>query len=515
MRGMRDCTEGNIWMYKIITCIVCYDELFHFKEDLYYDYPKPRLVPRNGSLYYQSTDKFIPYIGNDDAMADVCKSLSSEKCDKWKNCCKAAMDCCERHQKMNISSSEHVGPRCPRGWDGLSCFMDTDNGTTAYSQCPSYMEYFDTNAYAVKTCHSNGSWYRHPYTGLTWTNYTTCTNIPEQSPLIYTGIITYSVSLVFLMSACSIFLLIKQLRCQQRIKIHFSFFLSLIMQSIMVIVLNKVVFEDHILKGKESIMSKNSAKCKVIVAFLHYATSATFFWMMCEALFLHRCVTIKAFKPPRNLGLFYCIGWGLPWVLVSVWIGIRESFESYNYKCWVHPTAGIRWIISAPQIICLFINLALLIHIFYFLTHGLQVQPNEPSKFRKILHASFMLIPLFGIPWILEIYRSSSDNVNYYTNLVSRIIQGSQVQTYLKQYFNKTCPDCLKRPKQRTFSISSVGTATYHVSQPATPIKNFPNESEGIPHEVFSFAPSKVRFSLQDENRESILPEMVPLNQTI
>jgi len=88
--------------------------------------------------------------------------------EKWKSCCKAAMDCC--HQMLGFTESRDVGNQnkffkrfgqqiysaasqpnvtssiskfCPPTWDGWTCWPQTSSNEVALAQCPHFI-YFET-----------------------------------------------------------------------------------------------------------------------------------------------------------------------------------------------------------------------------------------------------------------------------------------------------------------------------------------------------------------------------------
>ncbi|KAI8515962.1 hypothetical protein Bbelb_067750, partial [Branchiostoma belcheri] len=69
---------------------------------------------------------------------------------------------------------EGEGVFCNRTWDGWGCWGDTPAGTEAELNCPDFFSDFDTSLRASKKCMRDGSWYRHPESNRSWSNYTIC-----------------------------------------------------------------------------------------------------------------------------------------------------------------------------------------------------------------------------------------------------------------------------------------------------------------------------------------------------
>ncbi|GFY41591.1 calcitonin receptor [Trichonephila inaurata madagascariensis] len=74
---------------------------------------------------------------------------------------------------------------CPRTFDGWGCWNDTLAGKTAYIPCPQFITGFLPERSAHKECNPDGSWYRHPDTNRTWSNYTTCVDKEDLTPLTF------------------------------------------------------------------------------------------------------------------------------------------------------------------------------------------------------------------------------------------------------------------------------------------------------------------------------------------
>lgn len=84
--------------------------------------------------------------------------------EKWKSCCTAAVDCCNRmlgldEEEKNEVVSDSIDQDystalshnfsssslyfCPSTWDGWTCWKNTGSNQVAHTQCPHYI-YFET-----------------------------------------------------------------------------------------------------------------------------------------------------------------------------------------------------------------------------------------------------------------------------------------------------------------------------------------------------------------------------------
>ena len=64
---------------------------------------------------------------------------------------------------------------CPVIFDSWSCFNSTPSGSIQTEPCPefAYLKY-SSSRLATKYCDPSGSWWVHPATNRTWSNYTPC-----------------------------------------------------------------------------------------------------------------------------------------------------------------------------------------------------------------------------------------------------------------------------------------------------------------------------------------------------
>ncbi|WAQ94301.1 CALRL-like protein [Mya arenaria] len=107
-------------------------------------------------------------------------------------------------------------------------------------------------AYAYKDCTENGTWWVNPVTGSEWTNYTTCVPKQDFHTVVYVGLACNILSLLLLIPACSIFLGIRQLRLQKRIKLHICLFISFIFASLVTVTWDVAVYLDRLQNEREN-----------------------------------------------------------------------------------------------------------------------------------------------------------------------------------------------------------------------------------------------------------------------
>ncbi|MGH0135102.1 UNVERIFIED_CONTAM: hypothetical protein FKN15_019509 [Acipenser sinensis] len=106
------------------------------------------------------------------------------------------------------------GPYCNRTWDGWLCWDDSPAGTYTSQNCPNYFPDFDSTEKATKFCDETGSWFRHPESNRTWSNYTLCIayttdKLKMAYILYYMAIVGHALSIASLLISLGIFFYFK------------------------------------------------------------------------------------------------------------------------------------------------------------------------------------------------------------------------------------------------------------------------------------------------------------------
>lgn len=441
-----------VFLFKLYTCAMCYKYLFHAGNELVPHKKQPwKLGPIPGSSSYRSDLLFEADITNQTVRDLVCSTLNGENCSRWTDCCHAARSCCEAQlatPRRNISQGEF----CPRTWDGYGCFGDTLPGQRVEIPCPRYVDHASAEARAYKDCTENGTWWKDPTTNSEWTNYSTCIATQDYKTVVYVALACNILSLVLLIPACGIFLYIRQLRTQKRIKLHLCLFLSFIITSLITILWDFLVYMNRLENEKDNtLMHKNTAGCKLLYVLGRYIGTANFVWMFCEGFYLHRLI-VHAFTVPKSLIPYYICGWVVSWIPVTVYSIIRATNDVFNQSCWVNHIGNYEWIMYTPNLLCIAANVLFLGNILRILCSKLQAQANEPSNYRKALKATFVLIPLFGLQQFLVIYRPPAGAaISFAYEIFQSVIKNTQgaavslifcffngeVHSYLKSYIGK------------------------------------------------------------------------------
>ncbi|XP_052811143.1 calcitonin gene-related peptide type 1 receptor-like [Mya arenaria] len=340
-----------------------------------------------------------PDINNNTSINTICATLSSDECERWLLCCKASRDCCTRQLKSRDSNNT-----CPPTWDGYGCWDASAPGVTSQMSCPTFLQFSVPTRSALKTCQSDGTWLKRGSLGYEWTDYTPCLSYQDLRVSIYIGVSCQIASLLCLVPSVVVFCSYKALIRQHRIRLHVNFFLSFIINGILTVIWNLAITHEKITSSNVSSthLYRNSVECRLLSILKIYFTGTNYIWMFCEGLYLYRLI-VNAFSPPKRLVLFYVFGWGTP-LLYSIAYAIVRLVEA-DKSCWAKSLGDKEWIIYAPNLLCLLVNVYFLCNILRILLTQLQAHPNEPSNFRKALKATFVLIPLFGIQLTVTVYR--------------------------------------------------------------------------------------------------------------
>uniref|UniRef100_A0A3Q0SDV4 Calcitonin receptor n=1 Tax=Amphilophus citrinellus TaxID=61819 RepID=A0A3Q0SDV4_AMPCI len=201
-------------------------------------------------------------------------------------------------------------PYCNRTWDGWLCWDDSAPGT-AMQMCPTYFMDFDPSEKVTKVCNPDGQWFYHPESNRIWSNYTMCSahtndKLKLAISVYYMAMVGHSLSIVSLVISLIIFSYFKSLSCQ-RISLHKNMFLSFILNSIVTMIwLTVSVVNSH------AIDASNPVSCKILAVLTQYTSVSTYFWMLCEGIYLHTLIIVAVFVGEQQLFWYYILGWGFP-----------------------------------------------------------------------------------------------------------------------------------------------------------------------------------------------------------
>ncbi|XP_006891560.1 PREDICTED: calcitonin receptor [Elephantulus edwardii] len=284
---------------------------------------------------------------------------------KKKRIQEAKTKCFERMEMLPPYEGE--GLYCNRTWDGWLCWDDTKAGTTVTQHCPSYSGEFDPTVFPEEETHMRILFY-----------------------LTYVG---HSLSLVTLIISLGIFVYFKNLKCQ-RVTLHKNLFITYIMNSSLVLIQLSKIASD------KDLVQRDPPMCKVLQFFHQYMMACNYYWMLCEGLHLHTLVVASLFIKNLGFWLYYLLGWGVP--MLPNLIHAIARVTHFNDNCWLSTDTHLLYIIHAPIMGILVLNLIFLLDVIRVLVT--KIRESRVTEFRlyiKVARAALILTPLLGVQFVL------------------------------------------------------------------------------------------------------------------
>ncbi|XP_066943744.1 uncharacterized protein [Macrobrachium rosenbergii] len=399
-------------LYALDSCTLCYSYILNrdlFRNRWNISEERDRIYVYGNQTFYYNI--FVLKSQNDDNFTTLDAKITSETLlesfageegrQKWISCCNAAVECCSE-----MLTQTWPDGYCPPTWDGWQCWPSSLPSTVVQRACPSY-SYFGKPAscskMATKKCEADGHWYRRGV--YEWSNYSSCSVAQNIIRRLYVHTAAYSISVAALLPALCIFFAYKQLRVH-RITLHKHLFISLLIEAIGNIILKLIQL--HV----NDLIQENPSWCIALNLLRRYANLTNYMWYFCEGYYLHKLLA-SAFAEQNNLITFYIIGWVLPLIPLSIY-AIFRAIGSHNSHCWLVPLE-LDWIINFPPLLALVVNVVFLVNIIRILVNKVRASnSNEPSQYRKAVRATMMVIPLFGLQYIVTIYRPHGVGCDWY-----------------------------------------------------------------------------------------------------
>ncbi|KAK5897945.1 hypothetical protein CgunFtcFv8_015404 [Champsocephalus gunnari] len=241
----------------------------------------------------------------------------------------------------------------------------------------------------------------------------------EPSELIFYRVVRilstlgHSLSLITLLTSTIIICLFRRLHCTRNF-IHLNLFLSFMLRAVAVLIKDELLFSDD--HNTDCSTQPSLVGCKASLVFFNYFIMANFFWLLVEGLYLHTLLLV-IHRYSTRLSSYMLIGWGIPFVFMVAWIICRINLE--DTRCWEMnenpiPNRLINW----PIMVSVIINFLLFISIIRILVQKLRctdVGGNEQSQYRRLAKSTLLLIPLFGVNYVVFVYlvEPTDKNMNH------------------------------------------------------------------------------------------------------
>nr|XP_056713120.1 vasoactive intestinal polypeptide receptor-like [Euleptes europaea] len=308
----------------------------------------------------------------------------------------------EREKCLEYSELENQTAGCRSMFDNITCWPAASEGEIKVVPCPNYFNFFSAvQGNVSRNCTSDGWSELQPAPYLIACGYDPNSTSPAETVFydsVKTGYtIGHSLSLVTLTLGLIVLCIFRKLHCTRNY-IHMHLFMSFIMRAIAVFVKDVILFES----GESDHCHVSTVGCKAAMVFFQYCIMANFFWLLVEGLYLHNLLVISFFSEKKYFWWYILIGWGAPTLFTSAWAITKVHFDDIG--CWDLIEHHYWWIIKAPILLSILANFILFICIIRILVqklHSPDVGRNETSQYSRLAKSTLLLIPLFGIHYII------------------------------------------------------------------------------------------------------------------
>uniref|UniRef100_A0A671Z2S4 Vasoactive intestinal peptide receptor 2 n=1 Tax=Sparus aurata TaxID=8175 RepID=A0A671Z2S4_SPAAU len=320
---------------------------------------------------------------------------------------------------------------CRGAWDSIACWEPAEVGEVVTIPCPRALRtMFGRNGNISKNCTSAG--WSDVFPNI---NSACGSDIVQDKLVFYVVVQTlytlgHSLSLIALTTGSAILCLFRKLHCTRNY-IHLNLFFSFILRAVAVLVKDDILFN----RTSQCSSQPSLVGCKASLVFFQYFIMANFFWLLVEGLYLHTLLVV--IFENRHFVVYMFIGWGIPTVFVFAWV-----------------------------------NFILFISIIRILIQKLRcpdVGGNDQSQYRRLAKSTLLLIPLFGIHYVVFVSLSESITEHYkvffdlalgsFQGLVVAILYcflNCEVQGELKRKWRSMCLNCrLSRDRHYNSTFAS------------------------------------------------------------
>uniref|UniRef100_A0AAY4ASD7 Vasoactive intestinal polypeptide receptor 1 n=1 Tax=Denticeps clupeoides TaxID=299321 RepID=A0AAY4ASD7_9TELE len=316
---------------------------------------------------------------------------------------------CENKTAGNVTSG------CKGTWDIIACWPSANLGEVVTIPCPNYFSHFSDQhkGNLSKTCTVEGWSDLHPMTIAVTCGYnlnnTDDGKFFRSVKIGYT--IGHSVSLVSLTTAIIILCIFRKLHCTRNY-IHIHLFVSFILKAISVFIKDVVLY--NVDEESDSCSTGSVSQCC-------YSWSK-YYYLVCGL----RSLSAIHFLYEFTTNLFFAYITGGPLVFITAWTIAKAYFDDIG--CWeiIENTDPYWWIIKTPILASILMNFILFIYIIRILRQKINcpdIGRNESNQYSRLAKSTLLLIPLFGINFI--IFAFIPEHINTKLRLVFDLILGS------------------------------------------------------------------------------------------
>ncbi|NWJ06560.1 VIPR1 protein, partial [Crypturellus undulatus] len=302
---------------------------------------------------------------------------------------------------------------CLTEWDGVSCWSAVPVGQSQAVACPDIRHVFKKSILAAaalirRNCTESGwSFPSPPYHNACELEVHSSSNDTEtkasEGPRCYfvtmKALYTcgYSTSLAALFLAIGIFSCFRKLHCARN-SIHIHFFTSFILSGTTMFIKDSILFSDESIDHCTML----TVSCKAAIAFFHYSILANFYRLLVEGMYLQTLLLLTFTSDKTYIWWYILIGWGVPMLTVRVWVIIRLQYD--NHGCWNDYTSLYWWVIKAPILLAIFVNLLIFLSVIRMLAQKIcspDISQNYKQQYKRLTKFTLLLIPLFGVHYVV------------------------------------------------------------------------------------------------------------------
>ncbi|XP_058879287.1 vasoactive intestinal polypeptide receptor 2-like [Acipenser ruthenus] len=293
---------------------------------------------------------------------------------------------------------------CGGTWDNLTCWKPAEIGDTVTLSCPKVFSYIVSKTGNIsKNCTANG------WSEIFPDIFSACgfndNVMPDEKLTFYVVVqalytLGHSASLIALTTGSAVLCVFRKLHCTRNY-IHLNLFFSFILRAVSVLVKDRILYSDNSSCTEED---PSLIGCKTILVIFQYCIMANFFWLLVEGLYLHTLLLV-IFSENRHFIVYLLIGWGVPTNCLLLRTLTRIYLEDTG--CWdTNDKSFPRWVIRGPILVSILVNCILFISIIRILVQKLRspdVGGNDQSQYKRLAKSTLLLIPLFGVHYIVFI----------------------------------------------------------------------------------------------------------------
>jgi hypothetical protein len=148
--------------------------------------------------------------------------------------------------------------------------------------------------------------------------------------------------------------------------------------------------------------------CRAMTVIMHYLFLAVFCWMLCEGILLY-LMLIVVFKSNKSYSKhFFCLGWGLPLVVVAISFGVRFDLYGDSDYCFLTQHSGLIYAFVGPMAAILLANFVIFVIVLKIAVSRTSDSEGQVAAAKSGLRAAAVLLPILGLTWIIGVFAIDS-----------------------------------------------------------------------------------------------------------